>query len=79
VETYTFDTLLTAGTRDSASGTFSWEASLPHPGRYFLRCFLHWKTPTGELRGMNGNGHLYIIGPDDVSNQPRRGEMPFQD
>jgi hypothetical protein len=73
VETYTFDALLTAGSRDSASGTFTWEPSLPHPGRYFLRSFLHWKTPTGELRGMNGSGRLYIVGPDNVSSQPRTG------
>ena len=56
VETYTFDSVLTAGSRDATAGTFTWEASLPHPGRYQLRSMLHWKTPTGELRMMNGNG-----------------------
>ena len=79
VETYTFDSLLTSGMRDSASGTFTWEASLPRPGRYQLRALLYWKTPKGELRMMNGSGRVYIVVPASEPSQRQNSPIPLEE
>jgi hypothetical protein len=75
---YTFDALLTAGARETASGTFVWEAELPGPGQYFLRYFLYWYTPAGEKQGMNGGGTLCRIvdAAGAIEKQLRSGVLP---
>jgi hypothetical protein len=71
VDGYTFDAPLTVGGREAASGSLTWDAVLPRPGPYFLRCFLHYTGPTGELRRANGNGRRYQVVAAASSSQPR--------
>jgi hypothetical protein len=75
---YSFDAFLTAGGRETAAGSFIWEAELPGPGRYFLRYFLSWYTPAGERRMMNGGGTLCVVvsAAEPNEKQPRSGEFP---
>jgi hypothetical protein len=78
VDGYTFDAFLTAGGRETASGTFIWEAELPGPGQYFLRYFLYWYTPTGERQGVNGGSTLcrIVAAAEANEKQPRSGVLP---
>jgi hypothetical protein len=61
VDCYSIDAPLTVGGREAASGTLTWDAVLPRPGRYNLRHFLHFIGPTGELQMLEGWGDLYNI------------------
>jgi hypothetical protein len=70
VEGYTFDAPLTVGGREAASGSFTWEAQLPHPGRYFLNSRLYYVDPAGELRFCSGRGHAYQAVAVDWSARP---------
>jgi hypothetical protein len=77
IGSYTFDAVLTAGRRDTASGEFIWEAQLPGPGRYFLRNFLYWYTPAGERRMMNGGSTLHVVAAAEPNQKQRRsGAIP---
>ena len=56
---YSFDAPLTVGGREAASGHLTWDAVIPHPGRYFLHHMLYYTDLAGELRGANGGSQLY--------------------
>jgi hypothetical protein len=62
VDGYTFDVPLTVGERESAVGTFVWDALPPQPGHYMVRCLLFYSTPLGGFRRGDGNGRRYSIG-----------------
>jgi hypothetical protein len=70
VDCYSFDAPLTVGGREAASGSLTWDAVLPRPGRYFLRNMLYCVEPTGELKMLNGSGKLYIVVPAPPSGPP---------
>jgi hypothetical protein len=61
VSWYTFDAGLTAGGRETASGTFTWNAEVPHEGRYFLRFHLDEITPSGKAKFVSGQGAAVIL------------------
>ncbi len=61
VDGYTFDAPLTVGGRETASGSLTWDALLPHPGRFMLRYMLHCVSPAGELRMVNGGSRGYTF------------------
>jgi hypothetical protein len=73
VDGYTFDAPLTVGGREAASGSLTWDAELPRPGRYNLRYSLHYIAPAGELRFVNGGGRLYNVVAAMPSSQPANG------
>jgi hypothetical protein len=78
VDCYSFDAPLTVGGREAASGSLTWDAILPRPGRYYLRHFLHFTGPTGDLQGLEGAGKLYNVVPAPPSSPPpgRSGPNP---
>jgi hypothetical protein len=59
VEGYTFDAPLTVGGRESATGTFTWDAMIPRPGHYLLHYRLYHGLPGGDLKHGNGGGTSY--------------------
>lgn len=62
VDGYTFDALLTAGGRESASGDIVWDALPPHPGPYMLHSDLYFHTPSGLRSGLGGVAQLRYLG-----------------
>ena len=54
VDGYTFALPLTVGGRESASGTFTWNAAITQPGTYALHHYAYYKAPFGEWRGRGG-------------------------
>lgn len=73
---YTFDAPLVVGGREAVSGSLSWDAMLPRPGRYMLRCMLNYVDPTGELRMISGEGSAYEFVAATASSQPPRSSGP---
>ena len=75
---YSFDAPLTVGGHEAASGSLTWDAVLPHPGRYNLRAMLYYTGPAGELRVANGHGRFYNFVAVTPSNPPpiRPGANP---
>jgi hypothetical protein len=69
VESYAFDAPLTVGGRESASGSLTWNAYLPHPGRYQLHRDLYYKEPWSELQRMAGSSLTYEVVADTPSSQ----------
>jgi hypothetical protein len=69
VESYTFDAPLSVGGRESASGSLTWNALLPHPGRYMLHRDLYYKKAWGELQLGVGGGSTYEVVADAPSSQ----------
>ena len=63
VDGYTFDAPLTVGGREKATGSFTWEAMIPHAGRYMLRKHLSYAGPSGELKWVKLPAHPYPICP----------------
>jgi len=61
VESYAFDAPLTVGGRESASGSLTWNAFLPHPGRYQLHRDLYYKEPLGELQKLVRSSLTYEL------------------
>jgi len=78
VDGYTFDAPLTVGGREAASGSLTWDAILPHPGRYNLNYLMYWIGPTGELRTVGGGGRVYNVVRAPQTSQPpsRSGPNP---
>ena len=60
VDCYSFDAPLTVGGREAATGSLTWDAVFPRPGRYNLRHLLHCIGPTGELQMLEGRGEYYV-------------------
>jgi hypothetical protein len=73
VDGYTFDAPLIVGERESTSGTFDWDALIPHPGRYHLRSELHYSTPSSELKFFKGGGSSYHFAEAEPVSQPGGG------
>jgi hypothetical protein len=59
VDGYSFDAPLTVGGRETASGTITWDAMIPHPGRYCLRYHLYREESWDGLVAGNGGGRSY--------------------
>jgi hypothetical protein len=72
VDRYTFDAPLTVDGRETASGSLTWNALLPHPGRFMLRYMLHCVGRAGELHLVNGGSRGYTF----VANSPT-GQTPI--
>ncbi len=75
---YSFDAPLTVGGREAASGSLTWDAVVPHPGRYFLHRMLYYTDRAGELRGASGGSRLYEFVAAEPLTQPpsRAGAIP---
>ena len=58
VDVYSFDAKLTGGRREACSGTITWDALVPRPGRYQLRYRRFQKAEGGNFNGRNGGSIL---------------------
>jgi hypothetical protein len=75
---YSFDAPLTVGGREAASGSLTWDAVIPRPGRYFLYEMLYSTDRAGELRLAKGSGQLYefVAAAPSIQSPSRAGANP---
>ncbi len=64
VDSYMFDAKLTVGEREACSGSFTWDAMVPHPGRYQLRYHRYHQMANGKMQGGNGGGTFHEFLPE---------------
>ena len=76
VDCYSFDAPLTVGARESATGSLTWDAILPGPGRYNLRQMLYSVGPSGDLQMLNGSSRVYhVVLPAHPADSKAPGEV----
>ncbi len=59
VDGFSFDVRLTGGERESCTGTITWDAVVPKPGRYLLICRRYEQAEGEDLGGTHGGGTSY--------------------
>ena len=58
VDAYSFDAKLVGGGREACSGTVTWEAVVPRPGKYQLRYHRFQQAEGGAIGGRNGGSRF---------------------